>query len=145
MIERFSRLARPLALVVAAVLTPASVTAQQPQPIHAPQPDPGEAQRPQPMDLERLAHGASPFPLLWKPYRPEPLPPADLRNGSLLRQHLVEGTVGLSVRDFLRLVVDNNLDLHSARVVAGDHQAPRHLSLGHKRILRGGYPLYTSV
>jgi outer membrane protein TolC len=78
-------------------------------------PRPLRAEDAQPIDLRALRHGASAFPVLWKPYRPMPLPAMDLRNGALLRARLAAGTLQLSMREFLELVVENDLDVHAAR------------------------------
>ena len=73
------------------------------------------AEEPRRIDLPTLARGVSAFPLFWRPYRETPLPPVDLRNGSRLAERLSGGRLELSLRDFLDLVVENNLDLASAR------------------------------
>lgn len=78
-------------------------------------PTPLRAEEPAPIDLQSLSRGVSAFPLIWQPYRAAPLPPVDLRNGSLLARRLAGDTLRLSVHDFLQLVVENNLDLYSAR------------------------------
>src|SRR5580704_680359 len=73
------------------------------------------AQAPPPIDLPSLGQGAPAFPVIWAPYRPSRLPPVDLSNGSLLAQRLGEDRLQLSLQDFLQLVVENDLDLQSAR------------------------------
>jgi Outer membrane efflux protein len=78
-------------------------------------PVPISAQAPPPLDLASLGQGPAALPLIWAPYRPMPLPPVDLRNGSLLEQRIGEGPMRLSLHDFLQLVVENDLDLQAAR------------------------------
>jgi outer membrane protein TolC len=73
------------------------------------------AQAPPPIDLTSLGQGPPALPVIWAPYRPMPLPPVDLRNGSLLEQRIGEGRIRLSLHDFLQLVVENDLDLQAAR------------------------------
>jgi outer membrane protein TolC len=67
------------------------------------------------IDLTKIAEGASTFPALWRPYREQPLPPVDLANGPTLTRHLTDETLRVSLREFLQLVVENNLDLLAAR------------------------------
>jgi outer membrane protein TolC len=67
------------------------------------------------LELSVLRTGASAFPLVWKPYSSMALPPVNLRNGSLLAKDLAGGSLKLSLRDFLHLVVENNLDLLATR------------------------------
>ncbi|PWT81879.1 MAG: hypothetical protein C5B57_09645, partial [Blastocatellia bacterium] len=67
------------------------------------------------LDLSSLSTGASAFPLVWKPYRPTPITPLNLRNSTLLDQQIAAGKLAVSARDFLQLVVENNLDLQAAR------------------------------
>jgi outer membrane protein len=73
------------------------------------------AEEPKRLDLSSLERGTSPFPLFWRPYRQRPLPPVDLRNGSRLAERLSGGRLALSLREYLQLVVENNLDLAAAR------------------------------
>lgn len=73
------------------------------------------AQKPQPFDLSTLRKGAPAFPLFWKPYRPLSLSRLDFRNGPRLERRLLDGKLALSVREFLQLVIENNLDLSAAR------------------------------
>ena len=73
------------------------------------------AQQFHPIDLDSLGQGASPFPFIWRPYHQTPLPPVDLRNGPRLAQQLRDGTLRVSLREFLQLVVENDLDLMAAR------------------------------
>ena len=51
----------------------------------------------------------------WKPYIPMALPPVDAHNGSRLEQHLATGSLKLSLRQFLQLVAENNVDLLATR------------------------------
>ncbi len=67
------------------------------------------------LNLNALRAGNSAFPLVWKPYIPMALPPVDLRNGSRLSQRLANGSLKLSLREFLQLVAENNLDLLATR------------------------------
>ena len=67
------------------------------------------------LNLNILHTGESAFPLVWKPYFPMALPPVDARNGSQLEQHLATGSLKLSLREFLQLVAENNLDLLATR------------------------------
>jgi outer membrane protein TolC len=67
------------------------------------------------LDESALRNGNAAFPFVWKPYRPPFLPPVDLRNGAQLVKHLADGKLQLSQRDFLQLVVENDLDLLGAR------------------------------
>src|SRR3984885_7828208 len=76
---------------------------------------PVSAQAPPPLDLTSLGQGPPALPAIWAPYRPMPLPPVDLRNGSRLAERIGEGRIRLSLHDFLQLVVENNLDLQAAR------------------------------
>lgn len=66
------------------------------------------------IDLNLLRHGEAALPAIWKPYRPAPLPPVDLTNGPL-DARIVDGKLAVSLDQFLRLVVDNDLDLNAAR------------------------------
>ncbi|HWF85387.1 MAG TPA: TolC family protein, partial [Vicinamibacterales bacterium] len=67
------------------------------------------------LDPGLLRNGNRAFPFVWKPYRPAVLPPVDLLNGSELAKHLVGKTLQLSQREFLQLVVENDLALLGAR------------------------------
>src|SRR5580704_10199619 len=78
-------------------------------------PVPVAAQAPPPIDLTSLGQGAPALPVIWAPYRPMPLPPVDLHNGSLLEQRIGERRIRLSLHDFLQLVIENDLDLQAAR------------------------------
>ena len=74
-----------------------------------------EAQAPAPIDLRTLVRGAPAFPLVWKPYVPAPLPPVDLSNGPQLVRRIEGGKLHVSLREFLQLVVENDLALSAAR------------------------------
>ena len=67
------------------------------------------------IDLTTIGRGASPFPFIWRPYREKALPKVDLRNGKQLARRLAGGTLRLSLREFLQLAVENDLDLLAAR------------------------------
>lgn len=73
------------------------------------------AEEPHPVDLSRLRDGQPPFPAIWRPYRAPALPSADLENGPQLRNAAQEDHLRLSLSDFLRLVVENDLTLEAAR------------------------------
>jgi len=77
------------------------------------------------IDPDVLVRGTPAFPKIWKPYQPSSLPPVDLLNGPQLARRIVDGTLPLSLRDFLQLVVENDLDLHSARYDYAIAQARR--------------------
>ncbi|HEY7169977.1 MAG TPA: TolC family protein [Vicinamibacterales bacterium] len=90
------------ALMLATVaLVPAPLRAQQSSPAS--------------IDLTAIGKGPSPFPAVWRPYRQQPLPPVDLRNGEELTRDLSQPTLRLSLKEFLKLVVENDLDLLAAR------------------------------
>jgi len=74
-----------------------------------------EAEESQTIDLQHLRHGAAAFPTFWRPYGPMSLPPVDLKNGPQLERRIADGRLSVSLREFLQLVVENNLDLHAAR------------------------------
>jgi outer membrane protein TolC len=73
------------------------------------------AQSPTAIDLSSLAHGVPAFPRMWRSYRPPELPVAELHNGPLLTQRIVDGRLRVSLKELLQLVVENNLDLQAAR------------------------------
>jgi outer membrane protein TolC len=73
------------------------------------------AEEPTGLSLKMLRNGQGALPLVWQPYRPVALPPADLRNGKRLVEDLAARSLRLSQREFLQLVVENNLDLLAAR------------------------------
>jgi len=76
---------------------------------------PLRAEGPEALDLTRLSQGASAFPRIWAPYRLPSLPPVYLANGKLLSARLANGDLRLTLREFLQLVIENDLDLHGAR------------------------------
>lgn len=71
---------------------------------------------PAPIDTRILSRGPSAL-RLWTPYRPLPLPPVNTRNGPLLEQSIHDGKLELSLAEFLRLVVENGLDVESDRYI----------------------------
>jgi outer membrane protein TolC len=76
---------------------------------------PVAAQEARRIDLTKIAEGSSAFPAVWRPYREQPLPSVDLANGPELARRLADGTLRVSLSEFLQLVVENNLDLLAAR------------------------------
>ena len=74
----------------------------------------GQAGELAPIDTRILIHGPS-SSRLWSPYRPMPLPPLNTKNGPLLEQSIHNGKLELSLAEFLRLVVENGLDVESDR------------------------------
>jgi outer membrane protein len=74
----------------------------------------GRAGEPAPIDTRILNRGPSSL-RLWSPYRPMPLPPLNTQNGSLLEEAIHNGKLELSLAEFLRLVVENGLDIESDR------------------------------
>jgi outer membrane protein TolC len=87
-------------LLAGGALAPARLAAQQP---------------PTTIDLTAIGKGPSPLPFFWRPYRAQPLPPVNLRNGEQLTRDLARQTLRLSLKEFLKLVVENDLDLLAAR------------------------------
>jgi len=73
------------------------------------------AEEPHPIDLSALRDGRAPFPAVWHPYLPVPLPPVDVANSPAVQQLSAGGTLRLSLSQFLELVVDNDLTLEAAR------------------------------
>jgi len=73
------------------------------------------AEDPQRLNLDAIRSGSPALPLLWKPYSPATLAPVDLSNGAELARRLADGALRLSLDEFLQLVVENDLDLLSAR------------------------------
>lgn len=98
--QTFLRLRRILSAVVTiGAMTCAPVAAQ-------------DAKR---IDLTKIGQGASAFPAIWRPYREQRLPAVDLAHGPELARHIADGKLQLRLRDFLQLVVENDLDLLAAR------------------------------
>ena len=73
------------------------------------------AQQPSPIDIDLLSRGRPMFPRVWDVYRPAPLPPVDGSNGPQVAAHIQQGKLFLSLSEFLKLVVENSLDLQAAR------------------------------
>jgi outer membrane protein TolC len=76
---------------------------------------PALADDPPAIALSAMREGQQPFPAIWKPYLQPSLPPVDLQNGPLLRDSSSGGVLQLSIDQFLRLVVENDLTLEDAR------------------------------
>lgn len=55
------------------------------------------------------------FPNVLQPYRMQKVPPADLQNTPEISQSIQNGTLKLSVAQLVQAVIDNNLDIISAR------------------------------
>src|SRR6059036_3005746 len=73
------------------------------------------AEQPSPLDIKLLSRGRSMFPIVWNAYRPAPLPSIDYRNGPQISSYTQQGKLSLSLSEFLKLVVENNLSLQAAR------------------------------
>ncbi len=73
------------------------------------------AEQPSPIDIDLLSRGRPMFPRVWDVYRPAPLPPVDGSNGPQVAAHIQQGKLFLSLSEFLKLVVENNLGLQAAR------------------------------
>ena len=73
-----------------------------------------QAGQPDPIDTQILSRGPS-FLRFWTPYRLTPLPPLNTKNGPLLVHSIYDGRLELSLTEFLRLVVENGLDVESDR------------------------------
>jgi outer membrane protein len=73
------------------------------------------AEEPQKIDITRLRNGRAALPAFWQPYRPARLPAVDLQNSADLEQLVSQGVLRLSLSQFLRLVVQNDLTLEAAR------------------------------
>ncbi len=67
-----------------------------------------------PIDTQILSRGPSAL-RFWNPYRQTPLPPVNTANGPLLEQSIHDGKLELSLAEFLRLVVENGLDVETDR------------------------------
>src|SRR5579885_2065493 len=68
------------------------------------------------IEADQLGQGHSAVQI-WKPYRQVPLPPVNTGNGPLLRGAIHDGKLELSLSDFLKLVVENGLDVESDRYI----------------------------
>ena len=73
--------------------------------------------QPTPIDADFLSRGPSALPRVWRSYSPVSLPPLNTDNGPLLRGSVHEGKLALSLKDFLRLVVENGFDVESDRYI----------------------------
>src|SRR5579871_3283173 len=70
-----------------------------------------------PVDADLLGRGPSPLPRFWKSYSQVQLPAVNTRNGPLLQEAIHDRKLELSLAEFLRLVVENGLDLESDRYI----------------------------
>jgi hypothetical protein len=98
-----NRLTFPLLVIAGCLFIAAPISAQSTQ-AHA-----------LPPKIELFGSSRSAFPLFWNAYRPVSLPRLDLNNGPRVYNLLRDGKLVLSLREFLQLVVENSLDLESAR------------------------------
>ncbi len=55
------------------------------------------------------------FPQIFRPYLVQRIPPPDLTNTKSLTDMVREGHIELSLRDLIKEVLDNNLDISTAR------------------------------
>src|SRR5580704_11940669 len=55
------------------------------------------------------------FPQIFRPYAVQQIPPPDLKNTKSLSDMIHEGHIELSLRDLIRAVLENNLDIAAAR------------------------------
>ncbi len=76
---------------------------------------PARAQNAATFDLTTLSQGSREFPEIWEPYRPPRLPSLDFRNTPALYRHLADGKLSVSLDDFLKLVVENSLQVRADR------------------------------
>jgi outer membrane protein len=84
--------------------------------LFAAEPQSAESERTtSPLDLELLSRGRPISPLVWKAFRPTPLPTVNSSNGPRVSSHIQQGKLALSLTEFLQLVVENNLTLQAAR------------------------------
>ncbi|HYR45295.1 MAG TPA: TolC family protein [Terriglobia bacterium] len=67
------------------------------------------------MDLELLSRGRPISPFIWNGFRQMPLPPVNPGNGPKVSSQIQQGKLALSVSEFVKLVVENNLTLQAAR------------------------------
>ena len=93
-------------VILASVIVVAAVTA-------------ARAEEPARINLEKLRDGRSPFPAVWLPYTPASLPPPNLDNGPELKRREANGALSVSLKQFLQLVVENDLTLSAARYTVG--------------------------
>jgi outer membrane protein TolC len=75
----------------------------------------GSGQATSQLDINLLNQGRPVFPLIWRPYRPTPLPPVDKSNGPIVSSYIQQGKLSLSLAQFLQLVIENNLSVEAAR------------------------------
>ena len=75
----------------------------------------GSEQTTSTVDLELLSRGRPISPFIWNGFRQMPLPPVNPRNGPKVSSQIQQGKLALSVSEFLKLVVENNLTLQAAR------------------------------
>ncbi|OFV95227.1 MAG: hypothetical protein A3F68_02600 [Acidobacteria bacterium RIFCSPLOWO2_12_FULL_54_10] len=61
------------------------------------------------------SQGQEAFPRFYKPYISQPVAPPDLSNSARISQLIRDGKLQLSLRDLLAIVLENNLDVDSAR------------------------------
>jgi outer membrane protein len=73
------------------------------------------AQTENPIRADFLTRGQSSFPRLWRPYQPADIPPPNFRNSPRLSRLIHDGKLELTLDDFLRLVVENDLALEADR------------------------------
>jgi outer membrane protein len=67
------------------------------------------------LDLDLLSRGRPTFPLVWQNFRQMPLPPVNPNNGPMVSAYIKQGKLALSLSEFMRLVLENNLTLRAAR------------------------------
>jgi outer membrane protein len=68
------------------------------------------------INADLLSRGPSALNV-WKTYRPVPLPPLNTSNGPLLESSIRNKELDLSLSDFLKLVIENGLDVESDRYI----------------------------
>jgi outer membrane protein TolC len=61
--------------------------------------------------LPDYTHGASAFPAIFSPYKPEEIRPLSLENSAQLTELIRDGRLKLSLSDAMALAIENNLDL----------------------------------
>ncbi len=67
------------------------------------------------LDPQVLRGGNHALPFIWRPYQAATMPQVDLTNGETLARDLAHRVLEVSQREFLQLVVENELDLLGAR------------------------------